>query len=133
MRVHAGGGVVQNEDARVHQEGAGNGQALTLAAAERNTALAHDRVIAFFELDDKFVGLGGAGASLNLLASGLRFAVSDVLHHAGAEQEGLLENHAHAAPKLIELKLAHVCSVHQYPAINRIVKTRDEVDQRGFA
>src|SRR6266853_1058304 len=34
LRVHAGGGVVEDENARVHQEGAGDRQALALAAAQ---------------------------------------------------------------------------------------------------
>ena len=38
-RVHAGGGLVQDEDARVGQDGAGDGQQLTLALAQVAGAL----------------------------------------------------------------------------------------------
>ena len=41
--VHAGGGVIQDEDARVHEQGPGDGDALFLAAAEGGSPFAHGR------------------------------------------------------------------------------------------
>src|SRR5688572_11905505 len=44
--VDARGRIVQDQNAGVHEERAGDGDALSLAAAEGNTAFADDRVVA---------------------------------------------------------------------------------------
>ena len=43
-RVYTGKRIVQHQDARIHQYGAGDGNALFLPAREHNSALSHDRV-----------------------------------------------------------------------------------------
>ena len=48
-QVHAAGRVVQDQDARVEQQGARDGDALFLAARQSIAALAHRRVIALRE------------------------------------------------------------------------------------
>src|SRR6266567_2893435 len=133
LRVHAGGCVVEDENARVHQEGAGDRQALALAAAQRNAAFANDGVVAVLQLGNELVGLGGAGATLDFFAGRGGFAVGDVFRHAGAEEEGFLENDADGPAELIELKLAGIDSIDQNPAAARIVKARDQVHERRLA
>ena len=49
ISVHAAGRVVEDQDARVHQQGAGDGDALLLPAGERGAALADRRVVALRE------------------------------------------------------------------------------------
>src|SRR5262245_40417704 len=46
LRIDAGGRVVENEDAGIHQKCPGNGNALALATAERYAAFANDGVVA---------------------------------------------------------------------------------------
>ena len=46
LRVHARRGVVEDEDARVHEQRARDGDALLLAAGERHAALADPLVVA---------------------------------------------------------------------------------------
>ncbi len=46
LGVHGGGAVVEDEHARVHQQRAGDGDALPLPAREANAALADDGVVA---------------------------------------------------------------------------------------
>src|SRR5271154_6227061 len=43
--VERTGGLVEDEDARVGEDGAGDGETLTLAARELHSALAHDSVV----------------------------------------------------------------------------------------
>src|SRR5215813_13787510 len=50
---------VEDEDEGVGEEGAGDGDALLLAAAEADAAFADHGVVAFFELGDEVVGVGG--------------------------------------------------------------------------
>ena len=49
-RVHRGGRVVEDQDARVHDQRPRDGEPLALAARERDPALADDRVVAVGEL-----------------------------------------------------------------------------------
>ncbi len=58
LHIHAGGGVVEDQDARVEQEGAGDGDALLLAAGERDAALADPGVVAVGEAADEVVERG---------------------------------------------------------------------------
>ena len=85
--VDGRGGVVEDEDARVGQQRAGDGDALALAARERQAALADARVVAVGQLGDEAGGLGALGRALDLLARGVGAPVGDVLVHGGAEQE----------------------------------------------
>ncbi len=55
--VDGAGRVVQDQDARVGQEGAGDGEALALPARERHAALADHGLVAFGKACDKLVRL----------------------------------------------------------------------------
>ena len=57
LRVHGGGRLVQDQDARVVQDGAGDGDALLLAPREASALLAHLRVVAVRLADDELVGV----------------------------------------------------------------------------
>ena len=54
-RVDRGGGVVEDQDARVDQQRAGDRDALPLAAGQRDAALADDGLVAFWKVGDVFV------------------------------------------------------------------------------
>ena len=47
--VDGAGRVVQDQDARIGEQRAGDGDALALTAGERDAALADHRLVAFFE------------------------------------------------------------------------------------
>ena len=63
------GGVVEDQDARVGQQRAGDRQALALAAGERQAALADAGVVAVGQALDELVGLGAAGGGHDLLVA----------------------------------------------------------------
>src|SRR5258705_8023341 len=67
-RIDARRRIVENEDARIHQESARDGDTLALAAAQRNAPLADDRVITIFQLRDELVRLRCMSALLDFLA-----------------------------------------------------------------
>jgi hypothetical protein len=79
LRVEIGRGLVQDEDGRILEEGAGDGQALPLAAGEPDAALADLGPIAVGERRDEVVGLGQAAGVLDLGARGPGPAVGDVV------------------------------------------------------
>ena len=59
--IHRAGGVVQDEDLGLLQQGAGNAQALLLAAGDVGAALFDLGVVLVGELLDELIGLGQAG------------------------------------------------------------------------
>ena len=74
LDVDAAGGVVEDEDARVHHERPRDRDALALAAAEREAALTDDGLVALGERLDEVVGLRGLRTPpgvVGSLASGL--------------------------------------------------------------
>jgi hypothetical protein len=74
LRIEVRRGLVQDEDGRILQKGAGDGQALPLAAGEPDAALADLGPIAIGERRDEVVGVGQAAGVLDLGARGPGFA-----------------------------------------------------------
>ncbi len=79
LRVQRAGGLVQNQDGRVAQDGAGDGHALPLPAGQLHAAFADPRLIALRKGADKIVGVGLAGRLDHLRLRRARPAVGDVV------------------------------------------------------
>ena len=56
--VERAGRLVEDQDARIGDQRAGNGDALALAARKRRAALADDGVVAFGQFEDEVVRAG---------------------------------------------------------------------------
>ncbi len=132
LRVNRGGRVIQDKDAGVHQQGAGDGHPLALTAAERHTALTDDGLITVGEVEDKLMRLRSLRGGDDFLVAGLRPAVSDVgLDRVGEKERGLQDD-ADPAAQRVEIYRADVHAVHEHCALGHIIEARDQVDQRGF-
>ena len=67
-RVHRRRGVIENEDARVDEERAGDGDALPLSPGQRDSALTDHGLVAVGQVfDDEVMGLRGARRGLDRL------------------------------------------------------------------
>jgi uncharacterized protein (UPF0261 family) len=64
----AEGRLVEDQDARVDQQGAGDRDALAFAAGKALAAFADQRVVAVRQAQDELVGMGGAGGGDDFLA-----------------------------------------------------------------
>ena len=62
-----------------------------------------------------------------------RRAISDILAHAAAEQDRLLQHHADLPAQRLRIPLAHIHAIHQHRASIDIIETRDQVHQRALA
>ena len=94
LAVEARGGFVQDQDARVGKDGAGDRHALPLAAREAHAALADDGVVLLGEALDELVAVGDACRFLDLVHRGVRLAVADVLGDGAVEEEVVLQHDA---------------------------------------
>ena len=131
--VDRGSRLVQDQDARIDQQRAGDGDALALAARQRLPAFAHQRIVAVRQAQDELVRVGRARGGHDLLARGLGLAVGDVLGHRPEEQERLLQHHADVAPVPGNGQCADVDAVHLDRALRDVVEAADQVDQRALA
>ena len=98
--VDAAGGLVQDQDGRVGQDGAGDGKQLALALAEVAGPLRELGLVAVRQLADEVVGVGQLGRLDHFLVGGLQPAVADVLHHGVGEQEGVLQHQPQLAAQV---------------------------------
>ena len=131
--VQGAGGFVQQQQRRILQNGAGDGDALALAAGQTHAAFAQIGVVALRQLFDEAVRGGGAGRGPHFLIAGLRFAVADVLQGAGAENHRILQHHAHMTAQIGKRQFAHIHATQQYLSLLRIVKPQQELKQGGLA
>src|SRR4029077_8271319 len=67
LRVDAGKGIVEDEDARVTDDGAGDGGALLLSTGERDAAFADNRFVFMGEAFDIGIEAGDFGGLANLV------------------------------------------------------------------
>lgn len=104
--VERAGRLVEDQDRRVAQDRAGDGEALLLAAREAVAALADEGVVAVGEGGDVVVDLRGAGRRLYLLVGGLRLGEAEVVGDGGVEEVGLLGYHADRSGQRVEVQVA---------------------------
>ena len=94
LEVHAGGGVIQDEDARIDQQRPRDGDPLLLPAGERYPPLTDRRLVPLRESGDEVVRLGSLRRRDDLLHRRLRLAEGDVLADGAGEEERILEDDA---------------------------------------
>src|SRR5208337_2723104 len=85
LGVETGGRLVENEDAGIGQDGAGDGEALALAAAELYAALANDGLIAIGKAFGEFIHTGDSARLKNLLQAGVGTREGDVFADGSVE------------------------------------------------
>jgi len=131
--IDRGGGIVEEENRRFEEDGAGDGETLALSAGKAAAALAEDGVVALGELGDEIVGGGDFGGAFDLVARGLGVAEGDVGGDGVGEEEAFLEDDADVAAEVVEVEAAGVDAVDEHGAGGGIVEARDETHQDALA
>src|SRR6185437_6241796 len=133
LGVHAGEGIVQDEDAGVADDGPGDGGALLLATGQSNATLSHRGGV----LLGKILDIGGDAGTLRRQADrlfiGLVGAESDVLLHRIAEQERFLGHKADRAAQGFQRVIGDGAAVEQDASGGRVVNAGNQADQGGLA
>ena len=131
--VERGGGLVEQHDGGVLEDGAGDRDALALAARETGPALADRRVVPLGQRPDEVVGLGGAGRRDHLVAGGVGPAEGDVLGHGAGEQVDVLEHDGDGVVELVGGQVAEVDPAEADRAGLRVPEPGHEVEQGRLA
>ncbi len=133
FRVEAGRGFVQNQNARVGQDGAGDGDALALAAGEFHAALADDGVVLLFEILGEFVHARDAAGFENLFLGRAGAREGDVFFDGAVEQERVLQHHAQLRAVAVQAHCREVHAIDEDSSFGGDVESRDQADDGGFA
>ena len=94
LAVQVRGGFVEDEDAGVFEDDAGDGDALFFAAAQPVAALADDGILAVGQPRDEVVDVGRAAGRLDFLLRGVQPGVEQVGADRIVEQVCFLRHHA---------------------------------------
>ena len=100
LGVEGAGGFVQDQNGRVLQDRAGNGQSLTLTAAQTASPFADHEIVAALLGQDELVGIRGAGRRLDLGVSGPGAAEAQVVADGLVEQNRLLRDDGDLTPQV---------------------------------
>ena len=130
--VHGGGGVVQNQDFRLFQQGPGDAQPLLLAAGDIGAALLDVGIVALREALDEFVGAGQAAGMNQLLIGGLGVAPAQIFLDGAGEQGVLLEHHGHVVPQNLQVIVPDIHAAHLQRAPGDIVQPGNQLHQGGL-
>src|SRR5512142_2262352 len=93
-RINGTGGLVEDQNLRVGQHGAGDGQELHLSLRDVGSLLVQYHVVAIRQGVDKVVDVGGFGSGDDFLVGGVWASVADIFHDGAVIEPGILQNHA---------------------------------------
>ena len=128
--VDGGGRVVEDEDLRPLEQGAGDAQALLLASGHIGAALLDAGVVAVGELPDELVGLGELAGADELGVGGVGVAPAQVLLDGAGEQDVLLQDDGDLVAQPGQVVVAHVDAADHHAPGGHVVQARDELDER---
>ncbi|MNX93450.1 hypothetical protein D3C86_1256330 [compost metagenome] len=131
--VERRGCLVEQQDRRIAQDGAGNGDALALAAGKRHAAFTHLGIISIGETFDEAVSLCGDGGGAHLLACRVRSAKGDIVVDGGGEYRHILRNDGQARAQIGEGDVADIRAIDGDAALLRIVKAHQQRKDRALA
>ena len=125
--VHARGRLVENQDRRVFQEGAGDREALLLADAEFHPALAELRVETLGETPDEILGVRSAEGLPHFLLGGFGLADAEVLGSGAVEKKTLLRHDGDVVAQVVLRNVAQRGAVDRDLPAGKFIET-----ERGY-
>ena len=130
LRVQGGGGLVKQDDVRVHGQGTSNGNALLLAAGK---ALGEDiGLIGQAHAGQQLVGTGG-GLLLVLELEQFRGQAEVLLDGQVGEEIEVLEHHAHLLAHGVNVGFVHFHALKFDAAAGGDLQPVQAAQERGFA
>lgn len=129
VAVDSAGRVIQHQDARVAEKGAGDGNALALSTGEHDTPFADHGFVAFGKAHNEVVRLRFFGGGFDLfLCDGFTRAKGDIFGNGAGEEEDVLFNCADLGAQAIHAPLAYIDAIDQHMAAGGV---KGAVEQFG--
>ncbi len=124
--------LVEHEDRRGGQEGAGEGDQLPLPGGQATASFAYLRVIAAGQRADEGVRADSGCGRFDVSLAGARLAEPHVVRDGAAEQEVLLgDQHDLVAQRLIG-QCAEIGAIEEHPALAGVVEPGQEPGDSGL-
>ena len=133
MRIHRAGGIVQDQDLRLLQQGPRDAEPLPLASGDIGPALLDVGIVLLREALDKLFRLGKPAGLSDFLVCCVRIAPAQVFQDGSREEHVLLQHHGHRVAQALQVVLPHVPAADADTALRHIVEPRDQLDQGGFS
>ncbi len=122
--------LVENENRRIAQQGAGDRQPLALAAGQVDAALADERAITLRQLPDEVMRVGVARRFFELGLARIRLAEAQILLDRAVEQIGVLMDHGDLAAQGFRIERAHIPAADPHHPRLRIEQAQQEARDR---
>ena len=132
LGIDRGQRFVQHQDRGIAQQGAGDGDALPLAAGQARAALADHGLVAVGQRGDEAVGVGGARGGDQLGFRGVRAAETQVVLDGAVEQVGVLRDDRNHLAQRVGIERAQVAPADADRAPLRVVQPQQQAHDRGF-
>ena len=131
--VDGAGAVIQDQDARIGQEGASDGNALSLAAGQGHAALADLCRVALFKVQDEFMRLSLAGGALDVFLGRFGHAKGDVLGDGARKEKDVLLDGRDLGAQRFQFPVAHVDPIDQYLSALHVKNAIDQSGERALS
>lgn len=131
--IHRRNRIVEDQDGRIFQQGAGDGDALLLTARDGDTALAQDSLVAILEVHNVVPDVSKAGRPFNVLGGGVIHAKGDVVGDGIREEEVLLRDIGTRLPHRVDGDAVDVLPIHEKGAVGDVISAQEQIDQRRLA
>ena len=125
--------IVEHIDTRIANERSGNGETLTLSARNIGSALRNWCVEFLGHCVDEVSSLCDLECFPKLVFGCVFIGKEKVRSNRAREKIRTLRNHRHPLPKRFRFKVSNIDIVDEDFALAAVNKTRNEIDQRGFA
>ena len=131
--IHRRNRVVEDQDGRIFQQGAGDGDSLLLTARDGDAALAQDSLVAILEVHNVVPDVSKAGRPFNVLGGSIVHAKGDVVGDGIREEEVLLRDIGTRLPHRVDGDAVDVLPVHEKGAVGDVISAQEQIDQRRLA
>ena len=125
--------VEQEERGVAAEQGAGDGEALTLATGEARTAFAHEGVEPVWQLAKEGLGIGIARGGPDLVLRRVPIAVAQIVAGGRGEDHHFLRDHRNPLADVGRVGVLEVDAIERDAAFLRIVETLGELEDGGLA
>src|SRR5262245_411055 len=132
FRVEAGSGFVENQDARISENRAGDGDALFLPARQTHAAFADDGVVLVREVFRELIYAGDAASFEDFLFARIRPRERHVLADRSVEEKSVLQHDSELRAVAAQLHGREVYSIHEDAPTRRFVERCDQTYDGGL-
>ena len=112
LGIRLGGRLIQNQNGRVMQIGARNGNALLLTTRQKTAITTNDGVVTMWKPHDAVVNAGGLCGLDDFFLAGLRIPQRNVIGHGVVGQGNVLEHDGYLVEQPLIAHLPNIQAIH---------------------